>query len=352
MRIGLYGLPTAGKSFVLSAVRNLDVLSGSSLLKELAPNFHKLTEDEKKAVRTELALQLRKKDRFIMDGHYSFGDKIVFTEADGQLYDTFLYLYVAPEIISARMSDSIRNNKYLQYDINRWQLFEIESLRAYCHANNKDFYVIDNPGKGFFSDISIIPEFIDCIVAGYSCVNYAKEVVYKIDKSDVITLLDGDKTFIKEDSSSVLGYKTHLFDGNFYSGFQAWRHNCELADYLRVTDYSIQPIENMDITYNNSVHNKIEGYSVILTTGHYGIWKQIADKYGISFFYGPQMCSDTKYFIAKFLQERGSKVIAFGDSMNDYFMLKQANAAFMVLKNDGSVSSSLSGRDLEGLVFV
>ena len=40
MRIGLYGLPTAGKTFILDAVRNFEVLAGSSLLKTLAPNFH------------------------------------------------------------------------------------------------------------------------------------------------------------------------------------------------------------------------------------------------------------------------------------------------------------------------
>lgn len=352
MRIGLYGLPTAGKSFVLNAVRNLEVLSGSSLLKELAPDFHELSESEKAKVRTKLALELKKKDKFIMDGHYSFGDDVVFTEEDGQLYDTFLYLYVTPEIISNRMSDSIRNQKYLQYDIEKWQQYEIASLRTYCHNNNKDFYVIDNPEKGFFSDISMILEFIDSIVCGYSCVNYAREVVNNISVSDVISLIDGDKTFIKEDSSAVLGYKTHLFDGNYYTGFQAWRHNREMTEYLRFIDYAAQSIDEMNLTLNETIQDKIEGTSVVLTTGHYDTWKQIADKYGMFLFYGSQMCSDTKYFIAKFLQEIGSKIIAFGDSMNDYFMLKQADVAYLVLKKDGSVSSSLKGRDLEGIALV
>lgn len=352
MRIGLYGLPTAGKSYILSAVRNMEVLSGSTLLKEIAPDFHNLTESQKEDTRQKLALRLSKKDRFIMDGHYSFGDHVVFTEADGQLYDTFLYLYVDPKIISERMSDSIRNSKYLQYDIEKWQRFEQESLRTYCHENNKDFYVIDNPGKGFFSDISLILEFIDSIVDGYSCVNFAKEVVDKIERSDVISLIDGDKTFIKEDTSMLLGYKTHLFDGNFYSGFQVWRHNRELSDYLRHIDYSIQPIEKLGITLNEGIQDKISGWPVILTTGHYDSWKQITEKYNMSLFYGIKMCSDTKYFIAKFLQAKGSKVIAFGDSMNDYYMLKQADESYLVLKADGSVSSSLSGRNLEGIVFV
>ena len=139
MRVGLYGLPTAGKSYILSAVRNLEVLSGSSLLKELAPNFQDLAEKQKDAVRQELALQLKQRDKFIMDGHYSFGDNVVFTEADGKLYDTFLYLYVDPEIISARMSDSTRNNKYLQYDIEQWQRFELESLRRYFMKTIRTF---------------------------------------------------------------------------------------------------------------------------------------------------------------------------------------------------------------------
>ena len=352
MRIGLYGLPTAGKSFILSAVRNLEVLSGSALLKELAPNFHDLSENEKAKVRSELAANLKKKDKFIMDGHYSFGTDVVFTEEDGQLYDTFLYLYVDPEIISNRMSDSNRNQKYLQYDIAKWQQFEMESLRTYCHENNKDFYVVDNPVKGFFLDISMILEFIDSIVCGYSCVKYAREVTQNLPVREVMSLIDGDKTFIREDSSATLGYKTHLFDGNFYSGFQAWRHNHEMTDYLRCIDYSVQSIECMDITLNESIQEKIEGNPLILTTGYYGIWKQIADKYNMQLFYGPQMCSDTKYFIAKFLQDKGCKIRAFGDSMNDYYMLKQADEAYLVLKADGSVSRSLKGRDLEGFVFV
>lgn len=352
MRIGLYGLPTAGKSYLLSAVRNLEVLSGSSLLMALAPDFSDMSEDEKSHIRKQLALQLRDKDKFIMDGHYSFGDNVVFTEEDGALYDTFIYLYVKPDILARRMEDSIRNRKYLAYDIVKWQKFEIESLREYCHKNNKDFYVVDNPEKGFFPDISIVLEFIDSIVCGYSCVKYARDVVERISIREAISLVDGDKTLIMEDSSALLGYKTHLFDGNYYTGFQAWRHHRELTDFLRFIEYSCQPIESTNLNFNESVLGKISGDAVILTSGHFGTWKQIADKVGMSVFYGAQMSSDTKYFIAKFLQERGAFVTAFGDSMNDYYMLKQADTAYLVLKKDGTASSSLKGRNLEGFIHV
>lgn len=352
MRIGLYGLPTAGKSYILSVVRNLEVLSGSSLLRELEPDFLYKSEDEKSCIRKQLALQLRDKDKFIMDGHYSFGNNVVFTEEDGALYDTFIYLYVEPDILTRRMEDSIRNQKYLEHDIAEWQKFEIESLREYCHKNNKDFYVVDNPEKGFFPDISMVLEFIDSIVCGYSCVSYAREVAEQIGGRESVSLVDGDKTLIKEDSSALLGYKTHSFDGNYYTGFQAWRHHRELTDFLRFIECSGQDIENLDLNINGSVLEKISGDAVILTSGHSGIWKQIADKVGMSVYYGAQMSSDTKYFIAKFLQEKGTYVTAFGDSMNDYYMLKQADNAYLVMKKDGTASASLKGRNLERFIHV
>jgi len=352
MRIGLYGLPTAGKTYILSAVKNIEVLSGSSLLKALEPDFSKLNEIEKCNVRKKLASQLREKEKFIMDGHYSFGDNVVFTEEDGELYDIFIYLYVAPDIIFERMEKSDRNRKYLIYDIESWQKFEIESLREYCHINNKDFYVIDNPEEGLFSDISLVLDFIESILCGFSCVKYAKEAVEQIGYHDTISLVDGDKTLIEEDSSALFGYKTHLFDGNFYTGFQTWRHNKELIKYLSNIDSLYKTINNIDLHMNEKVFKRISGKAVILTTGHHGTWKEIADRLNMLVFYGEEMCTDTKYFIAKFLQEKGADVTAFGDSMNDYYMLEQADNAYLVLKSDGTVSSSLKGRRLEGITYV
>ena len=99
MRIGLYGLPSAGKSFIMEAVKNFEAMAGSKRLLELNPNFHALSDQEQCDVRRTLAAELKTKDKIIVDGHYSFGDKVVFTEEDGRLYDAFIYLYVDPCII-------------------------------------------------------------------------------------------------------------------------------------------------------------------------------------------------------------------------------------------------------------
>ena len=69
-------------------------------------------------------------------------------------------------------------------------------------------------------------------------------------------------------------------------------------------------------------------------------------------FYGTQMSAETKYYITKFLQAAGKTVVAMGDGMNDYYMLKQADIAYLIRKQDGSISRSLKNLDLEGLFLV
>ena len=344
MRIGFYGLPCAGKTTILSTLKNIEVLSGSDLLKELKPDFHTCKEWEKEEVRKELAKSLFKIENFIMDGHYAFGKNVVFTEEDGNLYDVFLYRYVNAEEIKKRMMDSKKNIKYVNNDIEAWQLFEMESLREYCHMHNKDFYVVDS------QDDFEIKTFIDSILCGFSCVEKAKQIVNSIHEQDEITLIDGDKTYIKEDSTGILGYKTHIFDGNFYTGFQSWKHHRDFYDYLRCID--CMDLSKYSLTRNEKVLNKIKRNQIILTTGYYGMYKQIEKEDSIQVMHGNDICADTKYFVTKFLQEKGNKVIAFGDSMNDYYMLKQADEGYLVKKEDGIISSSLKGKNMEGIYYV
>lgn len=354
MRIGLYGLPTAGKTYILNMIRKLEVLSGSKMLLDICPDFYNSSEKIRKQARESLAKRLASMDNFIMDGHYSFGDNIVFTDHDGELYDVFMYLYVNPDILKKRMENSERNKKYLQYNLEKWQRFELESLREYCHLHDKDFYIIDNPEEGFFSDVSQVLQFIDSLVAGFSCVQFAKtitdDILIKCQKESVY-LSDGDKTLINEDSSGMVGYTTHVFDGNFYTGFQSWRHHNELSAYLSNIGSTCPMLVDMDIHYNDIVKKNVnDGF--ILTTGYLGIWKQISDEIGVPIYYGNQMSAETKYYVVKFLQLSGRKVYAYGDSMNDYYMLKQSDEGYLITKKNGDISRSLQGKDLGGIQIV
>lgn len=64
------------------------------------------------------------------------------------------------------------------------------------------------------------------------------------------------------------------------------------------------------------------------------------------------MAAETKLYITKFLQGAGKHVVAYGDGMNDYYMLKQADEGYLVGKEGGRVSRSLKGKELEGLIIV
>ena len=360
MRIGLYGLPCAGKSFILNKIDFLKVIEGSTTMKKLFPDFDTCDETEKNEIRKRFAVWLQSEKNFITDGHYAFGDKVAFTEADGALYDIFLYLYINPKILKIRMDESPKNQKYADWDIDKWQKSEITALRAYCHEHDKDFFVIDNPPIGYFDDVEEVIEFIKSVSEGYSCVRFARncteEILLNEHRQKQIILADGDKTITRKDTTNqIFGYTTHIFDNNFYSGYQTWKHNKNFTEqdknkiHLKI-DY-IQE-NKMPFELNDMVVDKLNKHSYILTSGDGRIWECIAKYLGIKCFYGSQMAADTKFFITKFLRQAGKYVIAYGDSMNDYYMLNAADEGYLITKTDGTISSSLKSMHLGGIKVV
>lgn len=350
MRIGLYGMPTSGKSYIMDRIDFMEVLVGSKLLRQFDPDFDKKDEAGREYDRRKVAEMMMAKKEFIMDGHYAFGKEIAFTEEEGEMYDVYIYLYIDPNVLKERMLASSKNLKYADNDIAAWQKCEIDGLREYCHLHEKDFYVVDNPTDNTYINVDEVIEFIREIRNGYSCVEHAKWIADEILKEsfgDTITLMDGDKTLTIEDSSNaVFGYSTHLYDGNFYTGFQSWKQNKEFETY------SVPKIYEMPVRINDKVAEAAKENTFILTSGHEKVWRFISEHLGIPYFYGIQMAAETKYFVTFFLQKAGKKVIAYGDGMNDYYMLKQADESYLVSKADGSISRSLKGKDLEGLSIV
>ena len=350
MKIGLYGLPAAGKTTVLDKIDFMEVLSGSQLLRVIDPSFDKQDEDGKNAVRKQLAARLMEKQDFIMDGHYAFGSQIAFTEQDGQLYDAFVYLYIDPDILRNRMLSSEKNQKYLSFDLREWQLNEIDSLRQYCHKHFRDFYVVDNPPSFQSEDCTVLLKFLKHLKDGFSCRRFAEECAGKIlemSAGEEIVLLDGDKTLINEDSSSVVfNYRTRLYDGNFYTGYQSWKQ------FIEFESYKVPLLREVPVNVNKRVEDAVTEDTFILTSGHPRVWKAIAERFNLPAFYGHEMSAETKLFIVRYLQEAGKKVIAYGDGMNDYYMVRQADNGYLVRRLDGSLSRSLKGKDLEGCRYV
>lgn len=344
MKYVLYGLPCAGKTTLLSGL-SLPVIHGSIELNKMASGkFSGLSAVEKNKLRIRYANNLSERtDELISDGHYSFFDDVVFTEADGELYDVFLYLYCKPEIIRERLRLSPKNNHFANLStehIKKWQAFEIESLRTECHNRCKDFCVI--------SDISSaeLQEFIGRIKDGFGSYRLAESITKKIQQiypmPCELHICDGDKTIIEQDSFKVCtnGYITHVFDENFYTDYQSLQFSKEVYKL----NYDIDKLKIIQL--NDMIYSRIiDKNYLVLSSGISVLWKMLAERFKLKNVIADTLISaDTKYFVVKLLQEKGYTVTAYGDSMNDLYMLKQADMGFLYIGS--CLSRSLKDADI------
>lgn len=353
MRIALYGLPCAGKTTLMNNLSDIKTVNGSETLKSLCNGtFLELTEDEKVAVRIKYTEYLCSLDDEIIvsDGHYSFLDKVVFTEHDGDVYDVFIYLYCNAEILKRRYEISDKNEKYRDLSVARienWQQFEIENLRKECHNRNKDFYVI----KSNEITADKLSAFIHHINIGYSSFDLANkltsEICEKYPEPGHIHIVDGDKTAIIEDSFRVCSnHKTKIFEGDFYTGYQSYCFAKENEDLQY--DYS----KLSSITINNDIWNKVKNENyIILSGGITALWDKLSSLFGFTaVFANPLISADTKYYVTKLLREKGYTITAYGDSKNDLYMLKEADNGYLYIGK--RISRSLLDSDLAELDFI
>lgn len=353
MRIALYGLPCAGKTALMDNISCIKTVNGSENLKSLCNGtFSELTEDEKVSVRIKYTEYLCSLDDEIIvsDGHYSFLDKVVFTEQDGDVYDVFIYLYCNAEILKRRYEISDKNEKYRALSvahIENWQQFEIENLRKECHNRNKDFYVIKS------DDITSdkLSAFIHNINNGYSSFELAKnlvsEIIQKYPEPCHIHLIDGDKTAIVEDSFRVCSnYNTKIFNGDFYTGYQTY---C-FAKETESLQYDFSKL--FSVTLNSDIWNSVKNENyIILSAGITVLWDKLSSLFGFTtVFANPLISADTKYYVTKLLRAQGYTITAYGDSKNDLCMLKEADASYLYIGK--RLSRSLYNSDLNGLYFI
>lgn len=235
MKIALYGMPCAGKSTLMDRITDAKVINGSQELRRICGgSFLELSEEEKHQVRIKYTEYINglNDEVIVSDGHYSFMETVAFTEADGELYDIFIYLYCSPENLKERYALSEKNGKFAGESIEslrQWQEFEINNLREECHRRNKDFYVVsDNEEEQnkFFDFLSLLRE-------GFSSYDLATDICNQImeqfNKQDILYMVDGDKTIIIQDSYRFCcNGKTKIFDGDFYTGYQSFLFEKEL----------------------------------------------------------------------------------------------------------------------------
>ena len=351
MKIALYGMPCAGKSTLMDRITDAKVINGSQELRRICGgSFLELSEEEKHQVRIKYTEYINglNDEVIVSDGHYSFMETVAFTEADGELYDIFIYLYCSPENLKERYALSEKNGKFAGESIEslrQWQEFEINNLREECHRRNKDFYVVsDNEEEQnkFFDFLSLLRE-------GFSSYDLATDICNQImeqfNKQDILYMVDGDKTIIIQDSYRFCcNGKTKIFDGDFYTGYQSFLFEKELQTA------SIDKSKIAEITINNEVYDIVASNNyVVLSSGIKDLWSDIANAKNLgTIFASPYISADVKYYVVKQLREHGYTIFAYGDSKIDLYMLREADKGFLYIGK--RISRSLKNESLSGLV--
>ncbi|MDR1905276.1 MAG: hypothetical protein LBQ88_23720 [Treponema sp.] len=385
MRIGLYGVSRSGKDFLIDCLikhinqkqkHTLFHVEGSSTLDAISKRlFSKPLKDTSEEQKEQLRLRFCDEiaglnngfASIIVDGHYSFpqnnGFKVVFTDKDRDLYDSFFYLDTpANKIIEYANKDSDKKNvaSMTEKEIEAWKNFEIDALRDVCQAQNKELIVLDNnmdDTLSFFENYLIgnTGIILDTEKIAQTIINEHKTV---IDRYTNIILLDCDRTISNNDTTYDFcdflgidkGILKEIFVGERYSSYQFFRaaklyakNDSALYDKagIHAAGKAVLncPLIN-DIKNNGSEYLSIGITSGILKTGEI---IQSNLEFPQIIMGGSNINTDriivsrsVKYQLARLLHTEKKYVIAVGDSAVDIDMLEEADKGFIVAQEKTS----------------
>lgn len=361
MRVGVYGLPRSGKDYFIDAVEKLGLfthIQGSVFLDSASNGkFRSLPDPEKNNLRLKFIDHLHSHETdIIADGHYAFpcGEEYstVFTNSDGDCYDTIIYLDTPSDVILERMAHSDKNSTYADFSVERieeWKKIEINGLRRECFSRRKELIIFDGDMDSqlhFMKLISMRSPYADS--AGVA-MKIAKEIEQIAGRRKRIFLLDCDRTLSTNDPTrdflSEAGINMNqinsIYNGGRYSSYQFWK---SFNVYLHVADFDKCCHKAVDKAIANrflieDLYQIKNTLFVGLTSGITHVWNGIRDKYcspdiiiGSDSTPGKEkvVSDSTKGFIAIFLREMGYEVFAAGDSMVDIHMLTCADRGYAI----------------------
>jgi Phosphoserine phosphatase len=289
----------------------------------------------------------------IVAGHYAFLKKdgsyeVAWTEADGDVYD-YLFCIVSPaekiseqclmDIHRIRMTHSVSQ-------LGNWQNFECKELEARCRLKDIPFSLLSS------SEIDTrIVEFYKTM-AQYNISELCKQL--KLNSNNSYSIFDCDGTLFSGDCLDYLtssdGIKGEAIRSIFKNrGDYCFESFFEVANYYskipgnQMQDFIYRTSQSiildpcmLDILKKHSFNRTL----IWITSGFPGIWKLVANRYdlNVKVVGGNNLAqseiivsNEEKAFLARTLVEAGADVVAFGDSMVDAGMLKNAQKAVIVI---------------------
>ncbi|KAJ6115266.1 hypothetical protein N7486_001044 [Penicillium sp. IBT 16267x] len=392
--VGLYGLPGAGKTFLLDKLKRsvVDFLffDGSRLIGAVTPggleSFHTLPEAEKVKQRERAMGRIKQgchdfgKSAIVAghamlwpDGEMTY--QLICTQADLDSYTHIVYLEVPAGVIAEHRRNDQRGRPAASVaHLAQWQAAEKRYLRYVCRLHDILFITV-TPHESLNEQISALlgdfhshTEDLNTKLAE----SHIDEMFNNgSDTPETVLVLDADKTLAPQDSGAlfwkllppspegddVFPLKT-LFRSPLQYSYTAFRQATLLYEEARNDEeyeaccqqvasmVEIYP-EFVNLLYSLKVHMR----AVVLTCGLRRVWELVLGRAGLSAVQviGGGRLSDkivmTPALKASLVKQlrffHNAYVWAFGDSPVDLDMLKAANKAIVVAGNELSRSTTM-----------
>ncbi|KAH6688926.1 uracil phosphoribosyltransferase-domain-containing protein [Plectosphaerella plurivora] len=377
-RVGIYGLPGSGKTFLLDQLRmdpvlkDVDFLDGSALIGAATTGglaaFQKMDPKQQTTVRQKEPV-------------------VVWTDGDAKMYTHIIYFDVASHTIAQRRArDSARSRDHCSIaHLEQWKKSEMEQLRDLCAKKGILFAVVsydrDDPAllaKSRIQSLLVnfhhhsedknwrrVEERIDSIL---TCQGKSLDKAFVFDADKTLTTMGTGTMFFALQASRGISRDDRvcplkaLFSGPLQYTYTAFRQASILFGEPGAEEFDAL-CEEVALTI--SVHPEVQTFiqkatskpyitAMVVTCGQQLIWDKILDKIGLADsvkVIGAGRAGDPsalvidaniKANIVKTLKKKhGLHVVAIGDSPLDLPMMEAAHEAIVVVGPENSRSVSM-----------
>lgn len=409
--IGIYGLSGCGKTYLLNQLkRELDqkhftFFDGSQVIAAVVPGgleeFQTLDEQEKICWR-EVAIEIIKRDCLesgrtaVVAGHFMFWPEeeesghAIYTQNDLDTYTHIIYLDTVAEIIAQRrMNDTKRQRPVTTVNhLHKWQLDEKNQLARLCRDHNILFSPVSRDMTLLASVIALLIDFryhTEDVNLRNAEIALDEVVMDESGRLSTLLVLDADKTLAEQDTGTMFWERLRqlqqtsqgtcplkeLFSSQLGYTYTAFRQAMLL--YEEATTDQVYNALCQDIAAAVTMHPEFVSLlqfvagqdhirAVVVSCGLRRVWEAVLERAGVSnnvkviaggrISDGYVVTGDVKAALVTRSREVHSLYVwAFGDSVLDLGMLRNANRAVVVTGTEPTRSKTMDAALAEAILI-